>query len=273
MVERSGRLLVGTSGWIYRHWVPFLPRKLPQRRWLEFLSRVFPTIEINASFYMLPKPETFARWAEQTPQGFLFAVKASRYLTHMKRLRDPEPAVEKLLHAARPLGAKLGPLLLQLPPQFSVDPPRLAAALEAFRAIGRSIKLVPRLAVEFRHRSWLDSSETLAVLRRHRSALVLAHSTRWPSDRAIHGAVGLPAVPRRRSRPLWRLTAPPVGAPNPALASRGPPRLRLLQQRLGRSRPEGRAHAHASRPGRGAARGRRIIVPASRSRVLARSSG
>src|SRR5437879_3227352 len=97
---KRGRLWVGTSGWMYRHWATFYPRGLPARRQLEHISRVFPTVEINASFYMLPSAESFTRWAAQTPEGFIFAVKASRYLTHMKRLIDPAPAAEKLLRVA-----------------------------------------------------------------------------------------------------------------------------------------------------------------------------
>ena len=185
MATRRGRLLVGTSGWMYRHWSHFYPRGLGARRQLEFISRVFPTVEINASFYMLPSAESFTRWASQTPDGFTFAVKASRYLTHMKRLIDPAPAVEKLLLAARHLGRKLGVVLLQLPPAFAARPERLDEALAAFRDVSRALGIrTPRVAVEFRDPSWFASRETLALLRRHRAALVHAHSTRWPMAEA-----------------------------------------------------------------------------------------
>jgi uncharacterized protein YecE (DUF72 family) len=173
--------LIGTSGWMYRHWAGFYPEGLPSRRHLEFFARAFPTVEINASFYMLPKPESFARWRSQTPPSFVFAVKASRYLTHLKRLIDPEPAVEKLLTAALPLGDRLGPVLLQLPPAFAANPERLDAALAAFRTVGTALGLVPRVALEPRHASWFASDEILAILRAHDAALVLAHSERWPT--------------------------------------------------------------------------------------------
>ena len=177
---RDARLLIGTSGWQYRHWAGFYPEGVAQRRHLEFFSRQFPTVEINASFYMLPKPESFARWRAQTPPSFVFAVKASRYLTHLKRLIDPVPAVEKLLRAAQPLGRKLGPVLLQLPPTFAANVERLDATLVAFRDVGAELGLPVRVAVEPRHASWFAAREVLAVLRAHDAALVLAHSERWP---------------------------------------------------------------------------------------------
>ena len=181
MRSHDAEALIGTSGWMYRHWRTFYPKGLPARRHLEFISRVFPTVEINASFYRLPTAATFAKWAEQTPEGFVFAVKASRYLTHLKRLTDPEPAVELLLDAARHLGPRLGPFLLQLPPQFAARPDRLAGTLRAFREVGGSFGITPEVAVEFRHASWFASRETMQILRGERAALVLADSTRWPS--------------------------------------------------------------------------------------------
>lgn len=175
-----GRLWVGTSGWMYRHWVPHLPAKLAKRRWLEHLSRVFPTVEINASFYMLPAAATFEKWASETPAGFRFAVKASRYLTHVLRLQRPREPVERLLEAARGLGGKLGPILLQLPESLHARLDRLEETLAAFRDAGAAHGLRPRIAVEFRHASWFVP-EVLAALRRHGAALTLAHSSgRWP---------------------------------------------------------------------------------------------
>ncbi len=219
-----GRLLIGTSGWMYRHWAHFYPRRLPSRRQLEWISRVFPTVEINASFYMLPTAESFTRWAEQTPDGFVFAVKASRFLTHMKRLIDPAPAAEKLLAVARQLGDKLGPILLQLPPQFQARPDRLAEALAAFHDVGAGLGLSPQIAVEFRHASWFESRETLAVLRRHRAALVHTHSVRWPAT------------------PPDVLTAPWVYLRfhGPGPTPYGVSRLRSWAQRIHRWRAEGR---------------------------------
>lgn len=181
MRATSPRILIGTSGWMYRHWGSFYPKGLPARRHLEFISRVFPTVEINASFYRLPTAETFAKWAEQTPPDFVFAVKASRFLTHLKRLIDPEEPVRLLLEAAQHLGTKLGPFLLQLPPSFGVNPERLDAALVAFHEVGASLGISPQVAVEFRHPTWFASREPLAVLRDHHAALVLPDSNRWPA--------------------------------------------------------------------------------------------
>lgn len=159
---------VGCSGWNYRHWRGVLyPEGLPARRWLERYAEVFDTVEVNATFYRLPSRKAVAGWAEQTPAGFLFSVKASRYLTHVKRLRDLVPGVERLAEALDPLrsAGKLGPLLWQLPESFLRDEERLAAALEA---------LPPgRHCFEFRHESWF-CEEVLDLLRRHGAALVIA---------------------------------------------------------------------------------------------------
>src|SRR4030088_2888056 len=108
---------VGTSGWQYRHWREVLyPAKLPQRRWLEYFSSRFQTVEVNNTFYNLPDGAVFDEWKRETPPDFIFALKMSRFLTHLKRLRDPEEPVERFMERARRLGRKRGPILLQLPP-------------------------------------------------------------------------------------------------------------------------------------------------------------
>lgn len=141
-------LRVGTSGWHYRDWRRgFYPEALPTQRWLEYYARRFDTVELNNTFYRLPERPAFRRWKEQTPPDFLFTVKASRYLTHYRRLHEPEEPVARLLEAAVGLGEKLGPVLLQLPPNLPVDVPRLETLFDAFG--GRA-----RLACEFRHPSW-----------------------------------------------------------------------------------------------------------------------
>jgi uncharacterized protein YecE (DUF72 family) len=141
-------LLVGTSGWQYDHWRRrFYPREVPVARWLEFYAERFATVESNAAFYRLPERETFETWADRTPPDFVMAVKMSRYLTHIRRLSDPEEPVKRLLSRAKGLGGKLGPVLLQLPPTLRADTGLLRAALESF----------PRdcaVAVEPRHESW-----------------------------------------------------------------------------------------------------------------------
>jgi uncharacterized protein YecE (DUF72 family) len=139
---------IGCSGWQYRHWRRrFYPGGLPQDRWLEHYAGTFDTVELNNSFYRLPEADAFAAWARRVPAGFLFAVKASRYLTHLKRLREPREPLERLWSRARRLGNHLGPMLYQLPPHWSFDPERLAAFLEAVPS-GR-----PQ-AIEIRDRSW-----------------------------------------------------------------------------------------------------------------------
>jgi uncharacterized protein YecE (DUF72 family) len=159
-------LRVGTSGWHYRDWRgAFYPAELATDAWLDYYARRFSTVEINNSFYRLPDASTFAAWSRQTPDDFLFSVKASRFLTHVKRLRDPDEPVARLLDHASALGAKLGPVLLQLPPNFPRDTPRLAAVLDRFS--GRA-----RVACEFRHPSWF-ADDVYQVLEAHDAALCL----------------------------------------------------------------------------------------------------
>jgi uncharacterized protein YecE (DUF72 family) len=128
-------VMVGTSGWQYSDWRgDFYPPGVGQARWLEHYAATFPVVENNAAFYRLPAPATFQGWRERTPDGFVMAVKASRYLTHVRRLRDPAEPVARLLAAAVHLGPRLGPILLQLPPTMRADPAVLAACLDAFAA-------------------------------------------------------------------------------------------------------------------------------------------
>jgi len=141
-------LYVGTSGWQYRHWKEvFYPPKLPQRGWLEYFAKRFQTTEVNNTFYNLPDASVFEHWEKVAPHDFLFALKMSRFLSHLKRLRDPEEPVERFLERARRLGGKRGPILIQLPPSMRVDAGRLKTTLAAFPAS-------ERVAVEFRHESW-----------------------------------------------------------------------------------------------------------------------
>lgn len=160
-------IYVGTSGWQYDDWrARFYPCALPKSEWLEYYARHFPTVEVNNSFYRLPSQDTVARWARASRDGFVIAVKASRFITHVKRLRDCAQSVELLWSRAEGLGDKLGPILFQLPPRFPADPQRLAAFLG----------LLPRkmrASFEFRDRSW-DSDEVRAILDEAGAAWVLA---------------------------------------------------------------------------------------------------
>lgn len=141
-------VLAGTSGWQYRDWRgAFYPRDVPQRQWLEYYAGRFGTVENNGTFYRLAARETFLQWCQRTPAGFVMAVKASRYLTHIRRLRDPEEPVRRMLEAFAGLGDRLGPVLLQLPPTMRADGELLDRALRQFPA-------AVRVAVEPRHPSW-----------------------------------------------------------------------------------------------------------------------
>jgi uncharacterized protein YecE (DUF72 family) len=163
----SGEILVGTSGWVYRDWRGTVyPARLPQRSWLEHLSRRFPTIEINASFYRLPARSTFEGWASQVPDGFRFAVKMSRFLTHVRRFRDPAEPVELFWERAGGLGSAMGPVLLQQPPTFARD-------LGLLRALLQTLPAGMRAAFEFRHPSW-DHDDVLTLLDGAGAAWVLA---------------------------------------------------------------------------------------------------
>jgi uncharacterized protein YecE (DUF72 family) len=197
-------ILVGTSGWQYRDWRGrFYPEGLPQRRWLPYFSERFPIVEVNNTFYMLPKEETFVRWREESADGFLFVVKASRFITHIRRLRDCREPVKLFWGRCRRLGAKLGPVLFQLPPTFQADLPRL----EEF------IGLLPRTmraAFEFRHPSW-DTEDTRGVLDRKGCALVLADRPGWQVPDVVTGGwayvrfhQGRPGAPGYRREKLRR---------------------------------------------------------------------
>ena len=159
---------IGCCGWSYEHWRGvFYPQSGSSSRWLELYAQEFDTVEINATFYRLPAVKTVEGWANRTPDDFLFAVKASRYLTHVKRLRDILDGVKRMDACVEPLrcASKLGPMLWQLPPHFARDDELLESALEALRP--------GRHAFEFRDPSWF-AEEVYELLRQHGAALVVA---------------------------------------------------------------------------------------------------
>lgn len=157
---------VGTSGWQYRDWRGVLyPEGLAQPRWLGRYAKEFSVVEVNNSFYRLPELATFERWRSETPPGFTFVVKASRYLTHLKRLKDAEDGVRLFVERARGLGPKLGPVLFQLPPRFPVDVERLRAFLAWLPGDLRA-------AWEFRDPSWV-ADDVLTLLDQTGCAFVL----------------------------------------------------------------------------------------------------
>lgn len=160
--------LIGTSGWQYKDWKPLLYADVPQRLWLERHAEVFATVEVNNAFYRLPKREVFESWRARTPDDYVFSVKASRFLTHIRRLRDPQEPVARLMERVAGLGDKLGAILLQLPPTLQHDADLLDACLACFPSH-------TRLAVELRHESWWQPS-TREVLESRQAALVWADS-------------------------------------------------------------------------------------------------
>ena len=160
-------VLAGTSGWQYRDWRgAFYPPHVPQRLWLEHYAGQFATVENNGTFYRLPPRDTFASWRDRAPADFVITVKASRYLTHVRRLRDPAEPVKRLLDAAAGLGDRLGPVLLQLPPDLRAVPSLLQECLEQFPP-------AVRIAVEPRHSSWW-TDEVRDVLAARNAALCWA---------------------------------------------------------------------------------------------------
>jgi uncharacterized protein YecE (DUF72 family) len=161
-----GRARIGCSGWEYKHWKgDFYPADLPKTAWFEHYARTFDTVEINNSFYRLPEEETFARWARRAPKGFLYAVKASRFLTHMKKLKDPEEPLDRLFSRMRPMGRKLGPVLYQLPPGWKLDRDRLDYFLQHLPRRHRHV-------LEFRDPTWY-ADDVLRRLEQHGVAMCL----------------------------------------------------------------------------------------------------
>jgi len=166
MRRENGQLRAGTSGWQYDHWKGvFYPQKLKKSKWFHHYASRFDTVEVNNTFYNLPEATTFDRWCEQAPEGFRYALKFSRYGTHLKKLQDPQAGVDAFLGRAERLGALLGPILVQLPPHWGVNAGRLASFLDA------APKRI-RWAVEFRDPSWL-CGKVFGTLRAHGAALCI----------------------------------------------------------------------------------------------------
>lgn len=157
---------IGCSGWEYKHWRgDFYPASLPKSRWFEHYSNIFDTVEINNTFYRLPEKGTFAAWATRAPHGFLYAVKASRFLTHMKKLKEPEEPLRRLFSRMAPLSTHRGPVLYQLPPGWKLDYARLEYFLQVLPKGFRHV-------LEFRDPSWYADT-VLTLLEQHGVALCL----------------------------------------------------------------------------------------------------
>lgn len=167
------RVITGTSGYAYKEWKGrFYPEKLPQNAMLGFYASQFPAVEINNTFYRMPKPDMLTKWCEQVPPEFLFILKASQRITHIKRLKDVGADVAYFFEVSKALGSRRGPSLFQLPPHSKRNDERLAAFL----------KLIPegeRVALEFRHDTWFDEG-VYALLRQHNAALCLCDADDAP---------------------------------------------------------------------------------------------
>lgn len=169
------KIYIGTSGWIYSHWDGvFYPQDLPSKDKLKYYASHFKTAEINYSFYHLPRPKTYQNWYSQTPEGFLFAVKASRFITHIKRLKGVKTAWKTFLENALNLKEKLGPILFQFPPSFKATAENIKR-LEDFLKILRGQASV----FEFRHKTWCDK-KIYKLLKKYKTAWVIADSPRYP---------------------------------------------------------------------------------------------
>jgi uncharacterized protein YecE (DUF72 family) len=198
----KGDIRIGISGWTYGGWRGvFYPKGLPQKRELTYAAAKFRAIEINGTFYGLQKPDAFGRWRDETPDDFLFAVKGSRYITHMRRLREVEvPLANFLASGVLRLGPKLGPFLWQFPPRMSFDPERFDAFLGLLpRDTEEAAALAKRHDARLDNRSWLDpgghrklrhaieirhesfcTPGFIELLRKHKVALVCADTVEWP---------------------------------------------------------------------------------------------
>lgn len=201
-MSRAGRIRIGISGWRYKGWRgTFYPQDLAQRRELEFAARHFDTIEINGSFYSMQRPQSFKRWHDETPDDFVFAVKGSRYITHMLKLNNAEtPLANFFAQGILRLGKKLGPILWQFPPQFAFNPEKLRTFFDLLpRTQSEAVALAKRHDQRLKGRSWLEieadqpirhaieirhisceCAEFIALLRKNRIALVVADTVEWP---------------------------------------------------------------------------------------------
>jgi uncharacterized protein YecE (DUF72 family) len=178
MSKRDCDIRIGTSGWYYEHWRElFYPADLPKSKWFEYYARYFNTVEINNTFYHLPKEQSIQRWHKIAPKGFLYAVKANRYITHIQKLKDTSESRQLFFERINILKGKLGPVLFQLPPSLHIDLERL----ETF------IKLLPKrktAVFEFRHKSWY-CDDTFKLLKKFRAGFCIHDMPGKESPRVV----------------------------------------------------------------------------------------
>ena len=185
------KLFIGVSGWAYPHWRGiFYPKNLKPKEELKYFSHYFKTVEVNYSFYRLPEPAVYKNWYSQTPGNFLFAVKASRFITHIKRLKDVRKPWSEFLKNASNLKEKLGPILFQFPPNFKATKENIRR-LETFLCYSHktlrnnnTMALLLRLAMEFRNETWRNE-KIYEILRKYNTACVIADSPRYPKVEVI----------------------------------------------------------------------------------------
>ena len=172
-------IFIGTSGYSYKHWADgvFYPPEISSAKWLEYYCQFFDTVELNITFYRLPKKEVFKRWYERTPDNFTFAVKGSRFITHIKKLNNCEEPLELFWSYVQELRGKLGVVLWQLPPNLHFDEERISH----FCQLLKSFRISPNIpqTFEFRHKSWF-CPELFNILKDYNFSLCIAHSKRWP---------------------------------------------------------------------------------------------
>jgi uncharacterized protein YecE (DUF72 family) len=182
MGNANCEIRVGTSGWYYKHWIGrFYPETLCKDKWLEYYARYFDTVELNNTFYHLPKEQTMMNWHDRVPPGFVFAIKASRYITHIKKLHNTDEEVARFLDLAARLGDRLGPVLYQLPPSLHKD----LARLDAFIS---SLSMPERAVFEFRHRSWYGQ-DTFDLLDKHGVAVCVHDMDDKTPPRVVTGSM------------------------------------------------------------------------------------
>ncbi len=182
--ERNGRIHIGTSGWSYS-WENFYPEDLAKRRRLTYYSQHFTTAEVNYSFYRLPEVKTYGKWLNETEEDFCFALKLSRFITHVKRLKGIKQPLKQFLSRSKALEHKRGPILVQLPPSFSLDTKRFESFLQTARACAEELEMEDlRFACEPRHKSWFEESEErsyfIQLMRDYHCAFVFAQSEPYP---------------------------------------------------------------------------------------------
>lgn len=177
-MDTRAKIYIGTSGWHYPHWKgTYYPEKLPAKEYMNHYLNFFRSVEINNSFYRLPSEETFRSWKESVPENFVFAVKASRFITHMKKLKDPQQSIARFMHAVDFLEEKLGPILFQLPPFWNLNLERLQEFLEA-------LPKGYRYALELRNESWYDE-RVYQLLRMHGIAFCIYELERHLSPQLV----------------------------------------------------------------------------------------